>query len=108
VRYFESVRRILRVSSRELIYDERARSTSEMGQLVCAGMLEVLFTLSVIAMYQLWWSTKSRCGLFKQRTCACVSRTSGNHGMATFERVGRTSHKGGFASGLRMQVLARR
>jgi hypothetical protein len=26
--------------------------------------------------------------------------------MATFERVGRTSHKGGFASGLRMQVAS--
>ena len=40
VMYFVSVRRILSVSSRECKYEESARSTSDIGQVVCAGMLD--------------------------------------------------------------------
>lgn len=38
VRYRERVRRILSVSSRELMYEDRARSTSDMGHAVGTGI----------------------------------------------------------------------
>jgi hypothetical protein len=51
VRYFVRVRRILSVSSREFMYDNSARSTSFMGHVVSAGMMEIVCLSSSVESY---------------------------------------------------------